>query len=106
MEALHIPNETPIWQLTVGQFLSLMNYQKPSEEKEKKSSDRRYVKGLAGIQSIFGCSNPTAQKLKRTIIKEAVTQNGRVILTDVERALQLFREYQEKHGILSRIPDE
>ena len=71
-----------------------------------KDPDRRYVKGVTGIANLFGCSNPTAQKLKKTIIKEAVTQNGRVIITDAEKAVELFRKYQEENGCLARIPTE
>lgn len=110
--------ETPLWHLTVGQYSDLTEqlfdrlFEKweadhPSKEVMKKmlqDPDRRYVKGVTGIASLFGCSNPTAQKLKRTIIKDAVTQNGRVIITDAEKAIQLFQKYQEENGCLARIP--
>ena len=41
------------------------------------------VRGILGIAGIFGCSLPMANKLKKTVIKDAVTQNGRFIITDV-----------------------
>lgn len=110
--------DIPLWHLTVGQYADLTEQifdrllekfedVHPSKEDLKKmlqDPDRRYVKGLSGIASLFGCSNPTAQKLKKTIIKDAVTQNGRVIITDAEKAIQLFQKYQEENGCLARIP--
>lgn len=105
MEAnLQFNETTPIWQLTVGQFLKLMDSRNSHEQTTKKSPERRYVKGLHGIISLFGCSKPTAMKLKNTIIKDAVSQNGRVILTDAEKAIQLFKEYQQAHTSVPKIP--
>ena len=57
------------------------------------------VRGILGIASIFGCSLPMAHKLKKTVIKDAVTQNGRFIITDVEKAKELFKKYAETHGM-------
>ena len=53
---------------------------------------RRYVYGIKGIMRLFGVSNVTAQRYKRGIIKEAVSQNGRIIITDAEKALRLFND--------------
>ena len=52
----------------------------------------RYVYGIKGIMRLFGVSNVTAQRYKRGIIREAVKQNGRIIVTDADLALQLFNE--------------
>lgn len=62
------------------------------------------VKGIQGIASIFGCSMPTAIKLKKTVIKDAVMQDGRVILTEVAKAKQLYREWTEKNGTFANLP--
>jgi len=56
----------------------------------------RYVKGLKGIRELFGVSHGTAQKYKDTILKDAVSQQGRVIITDVEKAIELFNEAKNK----------
>lgn len=56
------------------------------------------VRGILGIASIFGCSLPMAQKLKRRVIKDAVTQNGRFIITDVEKAKRLYHKWAEENG--------
>lgn len=53
---------------------------------------RRYVYGIKGIMQLFGVSNVTAQRYKRGPIREAVSQNGRIIVVDADKALQLFNE--------------
>lgn len=56
------------------------------------SPRQRYVYGLKGIMNLFKVSNMTAQRYKKTIIREAVSQNGRVIVVDADKALELFKE--------------
>lgn len=53
---------------------------------------KRYVYGLKGIQELFNVSHPTAQRYKDGIIKEAVSQSGRKIVVDADRAMELFNE--------------
>ena len=56
--------------------------------------DRRpaTVTGLEGIASIFGVSISTAKRIKASgIIDKAISQQGRVIVTDVDKALELYR---------------
>lgn len=71
---------------------------------EKKNEERFTVKGINGIASIFGCSLPTAQKLKKTVIKDAVSQHGRLIITDVEKAKRLFKAFTDKNGTFASLP--
>ena len=60
---------------------------------------KRYVHGISGIKSLFNCSYPTAHKLKETIIKPAVMQQGRVIVVDAELAVQLFKENESVKSV-------
>jgi len=54
------------------------------------STTKKHVFGLAGIAEIFGCSIPTANRIKRSgKISKAITQIGRKIVVDVELALEL-----------------
>jgi len=46
--------------------------------------------GLKGIQKLFDCSKSTAFRYKETILRDAVTQNGKIIIIDTEHALRLF----------------
>ena len=53
---------------------------------------KRYVYGLKGIQELFNVSHLTAQRYKDGIIKEAVSQSGRKIVVDADKAIELFNE--------------
>ena len=48
------------------------------------------VHGLKGIMQIFAVSKPTASRYKNTILKEAVAQQGNVIIVDVEACLKIW----------------
>ncbi|HAY3591730.1 hypothetical protein CMT22_00040 [Elizabethkingia anophelis] len=77
-----IDSNTPIWQLTVGQFMELQN---------RSSSEKKYEYGLKGIAKIFGCSTAQAFRIKSSgKIDEAIVQNGNIIIIDKEKALELF----------------
>ncbi len=98
------PGDTPIWQLTVQQFENLLQnslskFTVVIEGERTESVEKRYVHGVSGIKSLFNCSYPTAHKLKETIIKPAVHQQGRVILVDADLALKLFQEHQQVKSV-------
>jgi len=77
-------NSTPIWQLTVGEFLELMKEKKPDVPEKK------YDYGISGIARTFGCSTSTAVRIKASgKFKKAITQTGRKIVIDVDLALSL-----------------
>lgn len=59
-------------------------------------SHGRLVYGLDGIRGLFHCSHKQAQFYKDHVIQEAVSQNGRKIVVDADRALQLFNERRDK----------
>ena len=84
----------PLWQMTGEEFLFLQNsylqganyVPAPVAETSKK----RYEYGIRGIAKIFGCSIPTANRIKKSgKIDKAITQIGRKIIVDVELALEL-----------------
>lgn len=52
------------------------------------------VRGLRGIMDLFGVSKSVAQQFKNTWLAPAVMQVGRVILTDVKQAQNLYRNYK------------
>ena len=86
----------PIWQLTVGEFVELIDSRIPKSESQfvvKNVAGSQYVHGLAGLAKILGCSKNHAGKLKSSgIFDEAIIQNGRKIIIDSEKALKLFNE--------------
>lgn len=80
-------DETRIIDLTVGELKSILRSEAPKEEKVP---ERRIVYGLKGIAEIFDCSISTAQRIKNSgKIKKAITQVGRKIIVDAEKALEL-----------------
>ena len=53
-------------------------------------TERKYVYGILGIAKLFGCSLPTASRIKKSgTIDKAIPQIGRKIIVDVELALEL-----------------
>ena len=83
--------------LTVAEFLHLLESRgigaaASSASSAEHRSSGRLVYGLRGIQELFGCSHKTAQYYKDHVIREAVSQNGRKIVTDADLALQIFNQ--------------
>lgn len=77
-----IDPKTPIWQLTVEEFL---------EVSKNINSYKKYEYGLKGLAKILGCSVSKASEVKSSgILKEAIIQNGNIIIIDIEKALELF----------------
>lgn len=74
--------KTPIWQLTVEEFL---------EVSKNISSEKKYEYGLKGLAKILGCSVSKASEVKSSgILNEAIIQNGNIIIIDKYKALELF----------------
>ena len=91
-----ISDETPIAMLTVRDLKEILKIEKTNlqqvEVKQFNHTDTNYVYGLKGIRDLFKVSHATAQKYKNTILKDAVTQHGRKIIVDVEKAMKLFNK--------------
>ena len=87
--------DKPVWQMTGEDLLFLAQHSNMSTSMEltKTSSskeEKRYVYGLAGIARLFGCSLPTANRIKQSgKINRAITQIGRKIIVDADLALEL-----------------
>lgn len=93
-----VNDETPVSMLTVGQLKKALfgdEGKTKQETSEPAAPAKRYVYGLAGIRALLNVSTPTAHRLKNTVLKEAVSQQGRIIVTDVEKAMQLFHAYKD-----------
>lgn len=84
--------EKPIWQMTGEEFLYLQNNAEPPERPPYvvASNLKKHVYGIRGIAELFGCSIPTASRIKLSgKIDKAITQIGRKIIVDAELALEL-----------------
>ena len=77
-----IDPQTPIWQLTVREFLEIS---------KNINSEKKYDYGLKGLAKILGCSVSKASEVKSSgILDQAIIQNGNIIIIDKEKALELF----------------
>ena len=98
-----ISDDTPIAMLTVGQLRSVLESSLKERTEKPVETDtsvpKRYVHGVCGIKQLFNCSYPTAHKLKETILKPVVKQQGRVIVVDVDLAMKLFSEHEKIKSI-------
>lgn len=89
---MEVTKETPIAALTLSQFMEVLDEYtgKAPEAPQKQEPAREYVYGLKGIRELFQVSHSTAQQYKNTFLKPAIRQNGRKIVVDVAKALELF----------------
>lgn len=53
---------------------------------------------LQVLKKLFGVSHVTAQRYKDGFLKDAVSQQGRVIITDADKAMELFHNHNKKGG--------
>lgn len=58
----------------------------------KQNVKKRFVYGIRGISELFRVSIPTAQKYKNTFLAPAISQRGRKVVTDVDKAWELYNE--------------
>lgn len=93
--------ETPIWQMTGEQFITLLNNSKTiSKDVESKEvsneGSAKYVYGIRGIANLMDTSISTANRIKKTgILDDAIIQRGRTIIVDVEKALELLKKHSD-----------
>lgn len=90
--------EKPIWQMTGQQFLALNEQCRSTVQDQQivsiseNSLNKKYVYGIRGIANLLNCSIAKANRIKkRGIIDEAIIQEGRSIMVDVELALSLIK---------------
>jgi len=77
-----IDPKTPIWQLTVEEFLEIS---------KGFCSEKKYEYGLKGLAKILGCSVSKASEVKSSgLLDDAIIQNRNIIIIDKDKALELF----------------
>ena len=89
--------------LTIGEFLEMLDQHLGNTgngnhpESGTPAPTGRLVYGLRGIQDLFHCSHKQAQYYKDHVIQEAVSQHGRKIVVDADKALELFNQRRKRH---------
>lgn len=87
---IKIDPNTRIIDLTVGQLMELLESVQGATE-HAPEQERRLVYGIVGIAQIFNCSIATANRIKKSgKINKAISQRGRLIVVDANKALELF----------------
>lgn len=66
------------------------------QQTEQPLKQTEYCYGLHGISNLFNVSHATAQRYKDTFLQPAVSQRGRKIMVDVEKAIKLYNDYQRQ----------
>jgi hypothetical protein len=89
---LHDLKQKLLWQMTGEELLCLLQSEGVKEQAVMPVIDtsKKYVYGIVGIARLFGCSMPTANRIKQSgKIDRAITQIGRKIIVDADLALEL-----------------
>lgn len=86
---------TPIWQLTVGEFMELMRRchadVQPPKETVSPHKHERLIHGIDGLAEYLGISKTKAMSLRKSgAIDQAATQLGRRLVFDPEKLMKLL----------------
>ena len=86
--------QKPIAMMTGEELTFLLNSSMEAKANEQTPIvQKRTFYGIEGIAQVFGCSVPTANRIKRSgIMDAAITQIGRKIIVDADMALALAKE--------------
>ena len=88
--------DKPIWQMQGSELVELIQTSISGISTTSKPTEKKYVYGISGIQKLQYCSESSAKRLKKSgVINEAIIQNGRKIIVDVEKALELLKKNQK-----------
>ena len=90
--------QTPVCYMSGFLFNNLGVLDKDKKpESSMPSPEHKLAYGIKGIAETFGCSIPTANRIKKSgIIDKAISQLGRKIVIDVDLALELAAERKEE----------
>ena len=106
MRNIELKNQ-PLLQSTLGDLVEVLKeelgFASESGNDEKgntfPSGSKHYVRGMKELAVALHCSISTAQRIKSSgVIDAAISQNGKVVVIDVERALDILRVSNKKWG--------
>lgn len=85
--------QKPIAIMTGEELVFLIKNSTTANNNSPITEQKKTYYGIEGIAQVFGCSVPTANRIKKSgIIDEAIIQIGRKIIVDGEKALILAKE--------------
>lgn len=94
-----IPAETRVGDLSLGELLNALRGVTTQEPEPQPAPQPRKAMeyGIGGIMRIFNCSRTQANRIKQSgMIDGAIKQVGRLIVTDPEKALELWGAVKKK----------
>lgn len=93
----------PVWTLTVEELVKAIESSigQNTVRSPVAHPSAQYIYGLEGIRKEFGVGHNTAQRLKDTVLRNAVLQAGPgcKVIVDLELARKLYREHKEREGL-------
>ena len=97
-------NDVPLWQMTQGEFQSMLNRAIESkvaalvqQALDAQKTETEYAYGLKGLCKIFGCGINKASEIKQSgIIDDAIMQCGRKMMIDIKKAIACYQDYQNQ----------
>jgi hypothetical protein len=92
---INILLQKPIAMMTGEELIFLINNacERMNVKVSNTTKQKRIFYGIEGIAKVFGCSVPTANRIKKSgVIDEAITQVGRKIVVDADLALELAKK--------------
>jgi hypothetical protein len=95
--------QKPVAMMTGEELVFMLKHSLPSSETKSSPADsgEHFVYGINGIAKLFGCSVPTANRIKKSgVINDAITQVGRKIVVEAQLALKLVKEAEAKKSDL------
>ena len=92
--------EKPLFQSTLGDLVEVLKEELGfASDNIFPSGGKHYVRGMKELAKALHCSISTAQRIKSSgVIDAAISQNGKVVVIDVERALDILRVSNKKWG--------
>lgn len=92
-----IPAETRVGDLSLGELLNALRGVTTQEPQPAPQPRKAMEYGIGGIMRIFNCSRTQANRIKQSgMIDGAIRQVGRLIVTDPEKALELWGAVKKK----------
>lgn len=81
-------NNKKVAELTIGELKTIL-FGENHEIKQR--AEKRYLYGMAELANYLHVSTPTAWRMKKGKIKPAIFQEGRTIITDVEKLEEILK---------------
>ncbi|BBQ09297.1 DUF3853 family protein [Elizabethkingia anophelis] len=87
--------DKPFFSMTGSEIVELFSTVFPQQQVTETSdfTQKKYVYGIPGLAKLLDCGRTKAQEIKNSgVIDAAIIQNGKKIVIDADKALELLKE--------------